>query len=108
MVSVQLINTANIKFNRIVAKNNFKYANIEDIKNSIIKSLLSETGLIVTNSEKKAKEILNPNGTLEIQKNIAGEAIAFLSDETAVEAMLIQINAHGLFKFVYVLKIRTI
>ena len=53
---------------------------------------------------KKAKEILNPDGSLEIQKTVAGEAIAFLADETAVSVRLIQYNPHGLLKFVYTIK----
>ena len=52
--------------------------------------------------------ILTPDGTLEIQKSVAGEAIAFLSDETAVNVRLIQLIAHGLFKFVCVLKVRSL
>lgn len=100
------MDTANIKFNRVVAKNNFKFSDMEELKAAVEKSILSETGLIVVGTEKKAKEILTPGGTLEIQKSVAGEAIAFLSDETAVNVRLIQLNAHGLFKFVYVLKVR--
>lgn len=100
------MDTANIKFNRVVAKNNFKFSDMEELKAAVEKSILSETGLIVASTEKKAKEILTPGGTLEIQKSVAGEAIAFLSDETAVNVRLIQLNAHGLFKFVYVLKVR--
>lgn len=64
--------------------------------------------MIVAGTEKKAKGILTPDGTLEIQNSVAGEAIAFLSDETAVNVRLIQLIAHGLFKFVYVLKFRLI
>ena len=64
----------------------------------------SETGLIVASDMKKAKEILNPDGSLEIQKTVAGEAIAFLADETAVSVRLIQYNPHGLLKFVYTIK----
>lgn len=101
-----MMDTANIKFNRVVAKNNFKFSDMEELKAAVEKSILSETGLIVVGTEKKAKEILTPGGTLEIQKSVAGEAIAFLSDETAVNVRLIQLNAHGLFKFVYVLKVR--
>lgn len=101
-----MMDTANIKFNRVVAKNNFKFSDMEELKAAVEKSILSETGLIVASTEKKAKEILTPGGTLEIQKSVAGEAIAFLSDETAVNVRLIQLNAHGLFKFVYVLKVR--
>lgn len=100
------MDTANIKFNRVVAKNNFKFSDMEELKTAVEKSILGETGLIVAGTEKKAKEILPPGGTLEIQKSVAGEAIAFLSDETAVNVRLIQLNAHGLFKFVYVLKVR--
>lgn len=100
------MDTANIKFNRVVAKNNFKFSDMEELKAAVEKSILSETGLIVAGTEKKTKEILTPGGTLEIQKSVAGEAIAFLSDETAVNVRLIQLNAHGLFKFVYVLKVR--
>lgn len=102
------MDTANIKFNRVVAKNNFKFSDMEELKAAVEKSILSETGLIVAGTEKKAKEILTPSGTLEIQKSVAGEAIAFLSDETAVKVRLIQLIAHGLFKFVYVLKVRSL
>lgn len=103
-----MMDTANIKFNRVVAKSNFKFSDIEELKTAVEKSILGETGLIVAGTEKKAKEILPPDGTLEIQKSVAGEAIAFLSDETAVNVRLIQLNAHGLFKFVYVLKVRSL
>lgn len=102
------MDTANIKFNRVVAKNNFKFSDMEELKAAVEKSILCETGLIVAGTEKKAKEILTSDGTLEIQKSVAGEAIAFLSDETAVNVRLIQLNAHGLFKFVYVLKVRSL
>ena len=101
-----MMDTANIKFNRVVARNNFKFSDMEELKTAVEKSILGETGLIVASTEKKAKEILTPDGTLEIQKSVAGEAIAFLSDETAVNVRLIRVNAHGLFKFVYVLKVR--
>lgn len=102
------MDTANVKFNRVVAKNNFKFSDMEELKTAVEKSILGETGLIVACTEKKAKEILTPDGTLEIQKSVAGEAMAFLSDETAVNVRLIQLNAHGLFKFVYVLKVRSL
>lgn len=101
-----MMDIANIKFNRVVAKNNFKFSDMEELKTAVEKSILGETGLIVAGTEKKAKEILASGGTLEIQKKVAGEAIAFLSDETAVNVRLIQLNAHGLFKLVYVLKVR--
>lgn len=39
-------------------------------------------------------------------EDTVNKAMAFLSDETAVNVRLIQFNAHGLFKFVYVLKVR--
>ena len=87
-----MMDTANIKFNRVVAKNNFKFSDMEELKTAVEKSILSETGLIVAGTEKKAKEILTSDGTLEIQKSIAGESIAFLSDETAVNVRLIQIG----------------
>ena len=96
--------TTNIKFNRLVAKENFNNNSIEELKNAIEKCILSETGLIVASDMKKAKEILNPDGSLEIQKTVAGEAIAFLADETAVSVRLIQYNPHGLLKFVYTIK----
>ena len=99
------MDTANIKFNRVVAKNNFKFSDMEELKAAVERSILGEL-VIVAGTEKKAKEILTPDGTLEIQKSVAGEATAFLSDETAVNVRLIQLNAHGLFKFVYVLKVR--
>ena len=96
--------TTNIKFNRLVAKENFNNNSIEELKNAIEKCILSETGLIVASDMKKAKEILNPDGSLEIQKTVVGESIAFLSDETAVSVRLIQYNPHGLLKFVYTIK----
>lgn len=97
--------TTNIKFNRVVAKENFNNNSIEELKNAIERGILSETGLIVASDMKKAKEILNPpDGSLEIQKTVAGEAIAFLADETAVSVRLIQYNPHGLLKFVYTIK----
>ena len=101
-----MMDTVNIKFNRVVARNNFNFSDMEELKAAVEKSILGETGLIVVGMEKKAMEILTPGSTLEIQKSVAGEAIAFLSDETAVNVRLIQLNAHGLFKFVYVLKVR--
>lgn len=96
--------TANIKFNRVVAKENFNNNSIEELKNAIERGILSETGLIVASDMKEAKEILNPDGSLEIQKTVAGEAIAFLADETAVSVRLIQYNPHGLLRFVYTIK----
>lgn len=60
--------TTNIKFNRVVAKENFNNNSIEELKNAIERGILSETGLIVASDMKKAKEILNPDGSLEIQK----------------------------------------
>lgn len=77
---------------------------IVELKNAIERGILSETGLIVASDMKKAKEILNPDGSLEMQKTVAGEAIAFLADETAVSVRLIQYNPHGLLKFVYTIK----
>ena len=103
-----MMDTANIKFNRVVARNNFKFSDMEELKTAVEKSILGETGLIVAGMEKKAKEILTPDGTLEIQKSVVCDAIAFLSDETAVSVRLIRVNAHGLFKFVYVLKVRSL
>lgn len=101
-----MMDTANIKFKRVVARNNFKFSDMEELKAAVEKSILGETGLIVAGMEKKAKEILTPDGTLEIQKSVVCDAIAFLSDETAVSVRLIRVNAHGLFKFVYLLKVR--
>lgn len=97
--------TANIKFNRIVAKLNFKYADRNDLKQAIEKHLLSETGLIIANNRQMISNILNPNGDLEMQRSVVGEAIAFLNDDSAVSVRMIQHNAYGLFKFVY--EIRT-
>ena len=96
--------TANIKFNRVVAKENFNNNSIEELKNAIERSVLRESGLIVASDMKEAKEILNHDGSLEIQKTVAGEAIAFLADETAVSVRLIQHNSHGLLRFVYTIK----
>ena len=97
--------TANIKFNRIVAKLNFKYSDRKDLKQAIEKSLLSETGLIVANNRQMISNILNPNGDLEMQRAIVGEAIAFLNDNSAISVRMIQHNVYGLSKFVY--EIRT-
>lgn len=97
--------TANIKFNRIVAKLNFTYSDRKDLKLAIEKSLLSETGLIVANNRQMISNILNPNGDLAMQRSVVGEAIAFLNDDSAIEVRMIQYNVHGLFKFVY--EIRT-
>ena len=97
--------TAYITFNRIVAKLNFKYSDREDLKQAIEKSLISETGLIVANNRQIISNILNPNGDLEMQRSVVGEAIAFLNDDTAISVRMIQHNAYGLFKFVY--EIRT-
>lgn len=91
--------TANIKFNRVVAKNNFKYDTLEELKDAIMKSTLSETGLVVTDNMRKAREIINPDKSLEVQQEVASESIAFLSDESAVSVRLIQVNAHGIAKF---------
>ena len=98
------MNTANIKFNRAVAKQNFKFADIDELKKEVIKSMLSETGLITAGSRKDAAKILNPDGTLELQQEKVGEAIAFLADETAVSLVLIQFAAHGKLRFVYVVR----
>ena len=97
--------TADIKFNRIVAKLNFKYSDRKDLKQAIEKSLLSETGLIVANNRQMISNILNPNGDLEMQRSVVGEAIAFLNDDSAISVRMIQHNAYGLCKFVY--EIRT-
>ena len=97
--------TADIKFNRIVAKLNFKYSDRKDLKQAIEKSLLSETGLIVANNRQMINSILNPNGDLEMQRAVVGEAIAFLNDDSAISVRMIQHNVYGLSKFVY--EIRT-
>lgn len=47
--------TTNIKFNRVVAKENFNNNSIEELKNAIEKGIISETGLIVASDMKKAK-----------------------------------------------------
>nr|DAI03560.1 MAG TPA: hypothetical protein [Caudoviricetes sp.] len=91
--------------NKVVAKCNFKASEKEELKDLITKALLNETVSIVL-SDNKAKEKLNLNGKFEIQKSVAGETIAFLSDESPVSVRLIQISAHGIFKFAYVLKLR--
>ena len=97
--------TADIKFNRIVAKLNFKYSDRNDLKQAIEKSLLSETALIVANNRQMINSILNPNGDLEIQRAVVGEAIAFLNDDSAISVRMIQHNVYGISKFVY--EIRT-
>ena len=58
--------TAYIKFNRIVAKLNFKYSDRKDLKQAIEKSLLSETGLIVSNNRQMISNILNRCDLLKI------------------------------------------
>ena len=97
--------TADIKFNRIVAKLNFKYADRKDLKQAIEKSLLSETGLIVANNRQMISNILNPEGDLEMQRHVVGETIAFLNDDSAIAVRMIEHNAYGISKFVY--EIRT-
>lgn len=97
--------TADIKFNRIVAKLNFKYSDRNDLKSAIEKSLLSETDLIVANNRQMINSILNPNGDLEMQRAVVGEAIAFLNDDSVISVRMIQHNVYGLSKFVY--EIRT-
>lgn len=46
-----MMDTANIKFNRVVAKNNFKFSDMEELKTAVEKSILGETGLIVAGTE---------------------------------------------------------
>lgn len=71
--------TTNIKFNRVVAKENFNNNSIEELKNAIERGILSETGLIVASDMKKAKEILNPDGSLEIHRRPLQEKLLLSS-----------------------------
>ena len=97
------INAATIRFNRILAKHNFKYEDINIAVQEVIKTMLSESpGLRVTNSTKEAKEIVNPSGELKTQRNIAAVGYLYLKDESAVYMRLFQYNAFGFITFVYV------
>lgn len=37
-----MMDTANIKFNRVVAKNNFKFSDMEELKAAVERSILGE------------------------------------------------------------------
>ena len=63
-----MMETANIKFNRVVARNNFKFSDMEELKTAVEKSILGETGLIVVGMEKKAKEILARTALLKYKR----------------------------------------
>lgn len=101
-MTVNINTTANIKFSKIAAKENFKHSDSNELK-AIIEKTLNED-IIVVNDRKEAEEIVNPKGGLEIQKSVVAETIAFLADDTAVCLRLVQYVTHGAFKFVYVVR----
>ena len=68
--------TTNIKFNRVVAKENFNNNSIEELKNAIERGILSETGLIVASDMKKAKETIKELASLTATLVKMGLAIA--------------------------------
>ena len=78
------------------------------MKSDIEGIIIAETGLTIIRDRRDVKEVLNPDGSLEIQKEIVGEAIAFLDDESAVSVRLIQHNVHGTLKYVYTVRITII
>lgn len=102
-MTVNINTTTNIEFNKIAAKENFKHSDSKELKAVIEKTLLDKD-IIVVNDRKKAEEIVNPNGGLEIQKSVVAEAIAFLADDTAVSLRLVQYVTYGAFKFIYVVR----
>lgn len=57
--------TTDLMFNRILAKNNFKYEDEETAKEEITK-MLSDTDLTVVESRCKAIEMVNPDKSLEV------------------------------------------
>lgn len=102
-MTVNINTTANIGFNKIAAKENFKHSDSNELKAIIEKTLLNED-IIVVNDRKEVEDIVNPKGSLEIQKSVVAETIAFLADDAAVYLRLVQYVAHGAFKFVYVVR----
>lgn len=98
----------NIKFNKIVAKNNFKWENIGYLKD-VLEEDNQEEGLGgIMESEKEAKGFFQEKGFEEINKKVIAEATAFLADETVVSVRLIQFGCIGLFLRKYVIKVRNI
>lgn len=103
-----MITIINIKFNKVVAKNNFKWENTGYLKD-VLEEDCQEAGLDgVVDSVDEAKEFFRNKGHEDIKKSVAGEAIAFLADGTAVSVRLIQIECFGLLQFRYVIKVRNI
>lgn len=103
-----MITIINIKFNKVVAKNNFKWENTGYLKD-VLEEDCQEAGLDgVVDSADEAKEFFRDKGHEDIKKSVAGEAIAFLADGTAVSVRLIQIECFGLLQFRYVIKVRNI
>lgn len=102
------MNKINIDFNRFIAKLNFQHVDSDDLKSAIEDMIIAETGLTIIRDRRDVKEILNHDGSLEIQKQIVGEAIAFLDDESSIFVRLIQHNTHGTLKFVYTVRITII
>lgn len=102
-MTVNINTTANIKFSKIAAKENFKHSDSNELKSAIKKTLLNED-IIVVNDRKEAEAIVNPKGGLEIQKSVVAETMAFLADDTAVSLRLVQYVTYGAFKFIYVVR----
>lgn len=103
-----MITITNIKFNKIVAKNNFKWENTGYLKD-VLEEDSEEEGLKgIVESEKEAKEFFLDKGHEDIKKSVVGEAIAFLTDGSAVSVRLVQIECFGLLQFRYVIKVRNI
>lgn len=94
--------TTDLMFNRILAKNNFKYEDEETAKKEVIKIL--NTDLIVVENKGKAIKLVNPDKSLEVQKSIVAEGYLFLKNERATYMKLVQYNAFGSMKFVYVVR----
>jgi hypothetical protein len=103
-----MITITNIRFNKIVAKNNFKWENTGYLKDVLEEDSEKEGLKGIVESEKEAKEFFLDKGHEDIKKSVAGEAIAFLADGSAVSVRLIQIECFGLLQFRYVIKVRNI
>lgn len=100
--------TANVKFNRILAKNQFKYESVEEAKLAISNCMSEEDGINFAENKRKAREVVNPDGSLDVIEEKVAEGYLFLKDESPVEISLFQFVAHGILRFVYLLKCVTI
>lgn len=99
--------TSDIMFNRILAKNNFLYEDEVTAKKEVTK-MLSDTNITIVENRCKAIEMVNSDKSLEVQKSIVAEGYLFLKNEHAIYMKLVQYNAFGCMKFVYVVRCITI